>query len=575
MDRIDRCIGLLALAACAAPPPARPAGTAPEPAPTAAPAPTVPDDPPEVDVETVPGAVAPLLWVSPEPGVFVGETTISLVSDDPLATIFYTVNGGPPDPATAAVWTGPLTVTSSTAIRAVAVGAVGSSAVYAGAWLRIQPDVDGFSSNLPLAVLWTTEEAPEVKSEVYTPFSLNVFEPAAGGSVSWPGVASLSTRAGLHVRGSSSAGYPKHPYRLETWQADADADRDVVLLGMPAEGDWVLGAPLDFDRAMMRDPLAFALSNAIGRYAPRTRYVELFVAELGESVGLDDYVGVYVATERIERDADRVDVTPLLPTDVALPAVTGGYVFKEDRLGPGEFGFTAGTGGGILDFQQPFAFVDPGEDEVVLEQYFYLRDELDELGEALVAPDFVNPYTGRHYSAIIDVDAFIDHHVINVLAKNPDAFRLSGYFFKDREAPIHAGPVWDFDRTMGCDSDSRAEDPTWWDASNVTFDCTFVFEHGFYGGLFADPAFRDQYWARWRVLLDTTLTVAAIDAVVDGFAAELAEAAPRNYAQWPDYPPRGGDLASEVAILKDWLAARHAWIDGCLDLPDPRTCPGG
>jgi hypothetical protein len=53
------------------------------------------------------------------------------------------------------------------------------------------------------------------------------------------------------------------------------------------------------------------------------------------------------------------------------------------------------------------------------------------------------------YHAYIDVDSWIDHHILNVLGRNVDAIRLSGYFFKDRNKKIEFGPIWDFDRAMG------------------------------------------------------------------------------------------------------------------------------
>ncbi len=182
--------------------------------------------------------------------------------------------------------------------------------------------------------------------------------------------------------------------------------------------------------------------------------------------------------------------------------------------------------------------------------------------------------TGRHYEDQIDVDSWIDHHILNVLSKNPDGFRLSGYFHKDREGLVNAGPIWDFDRTMGCSTDTRAASPTWWDASNETSDTTYVFEHGFWLGLFRDPVFQQRYWARWAQLLDNELSVAALTLALDEMEAELTEAAPRNYARWTSYPPRGGDLNFEKLLLQNWLTTRHGWIRDCLALPDPRTCPG-
>jgi hypothetical protein len=262
-----------------------------------------------------------------------------------------------------------------------------------------------------------------------------------------------------------------------------------------------------------------------------------------------------------------VAVSKLLPEDVQPPEVTGGYLFKEDRPGPGELGFYAGTAGGLLVFQQPFVNVEPSEAEITPEQQLYLLGELEALGLSLTSQ------SERHYSELIDVPTWIDHHILNVFAKNPDSLRLSAYFHKDREGPIAAGPLWDFDRTLGCATDFRAANPTWWDASNETIDTTYVFEHGFWGGLFDDPIFREQYWARLEELLAAELSVEAVHLQIDTMAAELEEAAARNFARWPDYPPRGS-YADEVQLLKDWVSTRHAWMSGCLALDDPRTCQG-
>jgi len=518
----------------------------------------------------------PSLVATPPGGTFVGTVEVALDVPDRNAEIWYTLDGSSPLVGDSIEYTGPIKISESTGLRAVAQLDDDVQLAIAPSFIRIEPELDGFSSELPLMIMWTRDLAPVKKSDLYTDFTLSLFDRAAGGVTTWPADASLSVRSGLRVRGSSSSSFPKKPYRIETWDpaSPLDSDMDVEPLGLPPEADWILIAPLIFDRAFMRNALIYNLSNQIDRYASRTRFVELFVAEVGEPVGMDDHVGIYVLAERIERDVSRLPLTALEPEDVAKPAVTGAYIFKEDRTGPRENGFQAGQAGGAFDFQQPFVLVDPDEDEIQPQQLTYLQDLLDEFGDALASPGFTHPVTGRHYSEIIDVDAFIDHHILNVYSKNPDSFRLSGFFHKDRDGLIHAGPAWDFDRTMGCASDPRASDPTWWDASNETNDCTFVFEHGFWLGLFSDPLFADQYWNRWAELLASDLSVASVHATVDAMEAELSESAPRNYARWPGYPPRGGSLASEVDILKDWLAERHAWMSGCLALPDPQSCVG-
>jgi hypothetical protein len=506
---------------------------------------------------------------SSPPGTFSEPVSITLSTSTPGLTIWVSTNDTAPVAGVASTET-TLTLTTSTMVRAIAVDAAGETqARFAGLWLHLDPDMASFSTSLPVLVLWSTFATPEQKEDQYTSAAMMVVEPSQG-STRWPGPASVTTRAGIKIRGSSSAGYSKRPWRVETWSADEDDDDDVDLLGMPAESDWVLNAPADFDRALMRNSVAFAMSNAIGRYAPRTRFAEVFVTGQGRSVSRSDHVGLYEVTERIKRGPNRVNIAKLSATDVN---VTGGYIFKEDRSGPGDELLFAGTGDGSLSFQQPFVIEDPNPDGLVPAQLDHLRRYLDDIGTALTSPAFTNP-AGQHYDQLLDVSSFIDHHIINLFTKNPDGFRLSGYFHKDRDGLLQAGPVWDFDRTMGCSSDDRASDPTWWDPTNQTSDTTYYFDHGFYGGLFDDPAFRVAYWQRLAEVLAGPLSIASLHAVIDDNAIDLEDAAQRNFERYPEYSPRG-TYNDEVELLKAWLADRHDWISGCLLLPEPLLCTGG
>ena len=52
---------------------------------------------------------------------------------------------------------------------------------------------------------------------------------------------------------------------------------------------------MEFDRALMRNALGYRVARQVGRYAPRTRFVELFLNEDGGPIrgpvpdGLDYY----------------------------------------------------------------------------------------------------------------------------------------------------------------------------------------------------------------------------------------------------------------------------------------------
>lgn len=520
------------------------------------------------DIGDNPDALAPTLRFDPPPGTFEGSVTVTVTVENGEAR--YTTDGS--DPTTGRSVIAPLTFDGSTELRVVATNA-GHTTYATATYLEVDASAADFTSNLPLVVLWADGSLPDVDDD-YTPIALQIHD-AAGGRASLLGEAAHQGRAAVRIRGSSTAYDPKHNYALELRGDADDEDDDRELLGMPADSDWVLYAPLDFDRALMRNALMYRLSEAVGRYAPRTRFVEVFEVERGGSVRADGYVGVYTLIERITRNEGRVDVAKLDPEDVAPPEVTGGYIFKRDRTGDFEMGFWAGDADGAFSFSEPLVNVYPQEGSLEREQQRYLADTIDAFADALADPSGVGP-DGLSYADHADVASFIDHHFLNLYAKNPDALRLSAYMYKDREGPIVAGPLWDFDRAMGCATDDRAQDPTWWDATNQTSDTTDMWDYGWYAGLYSHAEYRTAYWARARELLEGPLAVAAVHAEIDAMAAELDEAAARNFQTWSAYGPRWGSYAAEVDHLKDWFAARHAWMTACLDAyPDaPELCPG-
>ena len=129
----------------------------------------------------------------------------------------------------------------------------------------------------------------------------------------------------MNVRGASSKGWPKKQFKFEIWDEE-DSDRDVSLLGMPADSDWILHAPY-FDRSLMRNALIYNWWGQLGYYSPRTQFVEIFLnPDPTQAFSMDHYRGVYMLTEKIKRSSDRIDITRLEADDVAEPEITGGYV---------------------------------------------------------------------------------------------------------------------------------------------------------------------------------------------------------------------------------------------------------
>ena len=487
---------------------------------------------------------------SPGAGTFVGSETVTLRVRT-RADIHYTLDGSLPT-AASPVYRGPLTLDTSTRLRAVAVVPDASPGpVATEIYLRVNPDVQRFTSHLPIVLIHMFESGtPDPYGTEHVPAALQVLEPTSG-TTRIVGRAALDARIGIHVRGSSTRNFPKKQYAIELRGDDEDADSARSMLGLPESADWVLYDSVNYDRTLIRNALAFSLSNRIGRYAPRTRFAEVFMVDDGGEVRAGSFLGFYTIIEKIDRDPARVNVSRLPASAASTPAAPGGFILRIDK--------------GTPDFVAAgrwLQFVYPRAEEMRLPerkpQLDFITAFIDSFGQAASAANFRQPSTGRHYSEFIDVDAWIDHHIINALTKNVDGLRFSAYFHKERDGRLVAGPVWDFDRSFGTPYDPRAIEPEEW--KTTWSDATDYFNEGWWRLLFRDPDFRSRYRARFTALLNREFAAETIGALVDGMAADVGDAAERNFRRWSQFPPLDNTHAGEIAVLRDFVRRRVTWL---------------
>lgn len=482
---------------------------------------------------SVPGGTfnkAFMLQLLPAPGVKLTVTTDGTVPSDQ-------------SPA----YQAPLLVDHTMQVRVLAVAPSGlERQVLTEVYLQIADDLTDFTSNLPLVFVHSLSAIePAIDNYDYTPGALAITTPVSG-TTRPLGSIDIASRMGFKVRGFTSRQGDQHSFAVELWDTVDGTDLKRSVLGLPAESDWVLYGPWDIDLSLIRNALAYALSNRVGRYAPRTRFVEVFLESQGHALSRASYRGVYTLIEKIKRDPMRVNIAHLKPADTTLPNLTGGYIFKvDDHLSPGEVPLMAG--GRILEM------VEPKSTALVTAQHDYLATYINDTLAALNGPGGTNPATGMHYSAYIDVDSWIDHHILSAFCKNADALRVSSFFSKDRGGKLVAGPLWDFDRSMGS-NDSRIASPEGWNVSLGTQ----YFADPWWEGLFKDPAFTERYWKRWDELLATHLRSDVLTPLVFGLAAELSDAQQRHFRRWPQSQPAFGYLG-EIYRLSSWLDARVTW----------------
>jgi len=478
-------------------------------------------------------------------------------------SIRYTLNGAAPTQESA-LYTAPVPITNSVLVRARAYApGLLPGPIRSEGFVLLGRDVLAFTSDLPVLILHTAGQGT-ISASRQTPAHISLFEPI-NGVTSITNKPSFHTRGALRVRGSSTEGLPKSSWAMEFWD-EANLDRNLPILDFPADSDWVLYAPNSFEPSLLHNPFMHSLSKDIGRYSPRTRFVEVFVSHgfTPGPIASNRYNGIYVLEEKISIGRHRVAIDKLEPEHLNAPEVQGGYLLKIDRLDPGDAGF---SGAGIN-----MGFVDPKEREIGLPsraaQRNYIRSYFTAFGQALNDRTLFNDPL-RGYAAYIDTGSWIDFHWLNTLSANPDGFRLSTYLHKPRFGGITFGPIWDFDRTLGS-TDGRDMNPRLWGGGGSDF----FFNFTWWGTLFRDADFFQRYIDRYHELRRGEFSTAALHARVDRLAGEVRQAQPRERARWR-ITPRGGSYDAEIARLRAWLSNRVDFFDAQFVRPPLLSRAGG
>ena len=459
--------------------------------------------------------------------------------------------------STSTLYSGAITVSTTTAIRAAVFSADGKlrGPVGEACYSRIGTNLTNFSSQLPVLVIDSLGSGALVQDDIDHPSWLYVYSPPAGNAPTFNATPGLISPMTATVRGASSALFPKKGYNIGFSDATG-GDRSLGILDMPSNQKWALVNPWKYDLSFINNSFTYALSNQMGRWAPRTRLAEVFFNANGDDVDTQDYAGIYVITDKIEVDKDRVDISSLSPNNVSGTSVTGGYIFKIDSKLPGEIAWTT-TRQIPADNSLSIIMVTPDEGSAVSAQVDYIKNYVQRMEDALFG-DRATGWSRRTYLDYIDRSAWVDHHLLNVFVSNPDAFRRSAYFTKDRNGKLAAGPVWDFDRALG----------SYWDERSFRYDVWAglgtpdPWRIDWWGVIATDPEFMQEWVDRWQSLRRSQLSNANLLSLVTSLGASVgSDAAARDAARWPDDASPFGNYTAQIDHLKGWVTLRAEWID--------------
>jgi len=430
--------------------------------------------------------------------------------------------------------------------------------------------VDLTSSNIPIVIIHTNGQ--EIPNEPKIPATMQIVDNGPGNRNEITGPFNdYDGNIGIEIRGSSSTMFEKKSYGLEIWDEN-NIDTTASILGMPKEEDWVLHGPYS-DKSLMRNFLTFDLGRKLGRYASRTRFVELVIN--------NDYRGVYVFLEKIKQNKNRVDIAQLNEDENSGDDLTGGYIVKIDKFDG------SNTGGGWASPYRPpgyqnndqviyFQYDYPKAKNITSQQKQYIKDYVTAFEDALQKRPSDDLVTG--YKSYIDLNSFVDFAIINEVSRNVDGYRLSTFLHKDKDSKdgkLYIGPIWDFNLAFGnADYYNGSVIEGWgWnmnfnpDANNDFWLIPFWWQR-----FQTDPEYINLLKSRWAELRNGPYKTETILTFIDSTASVLDEAQTRNFQRfnilndyvWPNNFV-GGTYEAEINYLKNWVSDRLNWLDQAIN----------
>lgn len=288
-------------------------------------------------------------------------------------------------------------------------------------------------SNLPIVVINTDEN--DIPDEPKIEATMGIIDNGVGiiNFLSDP-FNNYDGNIGIETRGNSTQGFDKKTYTVELWD-EPEEEISAPLLGMGGEEDWILHAMV-IDKTQLRIPMSFDIFRNMGHYAANYRYVEVVLN--------GEYRGVYILTENIKRDDDRVDIAKLDSDDIAGDSLTGGYILRMDWLWDAEEeDILESEYESQGEIPMSYQWYYPKTNNIQPEQKEYITNYIHDFEDAVFAPDFTNA-DGLLYTDYIDLNSFVDFLIINEFSKNADGYKLSSYLHKDKDSKggkLTAGPI--------------------------------------------------------------------------------------------------------------------------------------
>lgn len=526
-------------------------------------------------------SIASTISFSHSSGIYTAPVEVTVATPPQTVDLRYTIDGSLPS-FDSPILSQPILVEETTLLRVGSFDGESQLDSSSLGLIIVDSNVAALRTRLPV-ILAVTLDSLLLSDRNLTPVLVSQFD-AQTGDLRLIDRKPKINFAGLRIRGQTSQWFAKQPYAVEFWQKSMDMsqskvapgdgqDRKVRLFDLPKESDWVLHGPYS-DKTLIRNYLAYKWARDIdSSMGPRARLAEVFITHRARYVSREHYRGVYLAVEKIKVGPHRVNIEKLRSNDLDDETITGGYLFKRDKVDPGEPVWYTSLG-------HPFISVSPKPNVMQPEQLDYLINYLNQIEEVLIDdPD--SPMLAEW----LDLQRFARWWLQVEFTKNIDGFRFSTYYYKDRGGKLKIGPAWDYNLSLGNANYYQGAFATGWYSSVLPPE-----DYPHWQNLHQSALFNQILRAEWQHLRNKNLATDQILGDIDRAVAWLAHDDPaleqgednplvRNFQRWPvlgryiwpnpyfgrgDYPSgisAPESYQDEINLLKNFLRDRLQWMD--------------
>lgn len=340
----------------------------------------------------------------------------------------------------------------------------------------------------------------------------------------------------ISARGNSTFGTEKKAYTITL-------DNAAPLCGLESGKKWNLLA-LYFEYDKIHTKLIYEMADYLGlEYTPGCTWVDLYCN--------GKYQGLYLLTEAVTVADGRVEIHDLDKENEMTrnPAnISGGYLIEREeaeRLEPTEAYFTTALCGYNFALKSPKVPTD--------EELDYISNYIQNIENMLVEGD-------SGYKDYLDLDSFAKQFLIDKIVLNPDAMRMSAFYYKDRNSDIlKAGPLWDYDRAIG----TSLPDYT---ASLESYPNSM---NDWYMPLYRDEEFYNKLLSYYELLLPFLEDM--LETGIDRYATMLRPSIAMDATKYPlekiDNDSRSyAEYENYIKYLKFFLAGRLNYLNEVLDI---------